>query len=429
MIAVILAGGQGTRLKRITGDTPKPLVSIAGVSVLKRQLQALKPYGITEVFILTGYMGHLIEAEIGDGTDIGMCIHCIQEQMPLGTAGALKQIEKDVNEEFFLVFGDIIFDIDINSLWQFHRSKNAMATLVVHPNDHPYDSDLLEVDAHYRISAFYPKPHAEGTYYQNLVNSGLAVLSPDIFAYIPSGRKSDLSRDVYSQLLQTGGNIFAYNTAEYIKDMGTPARYDAVTQDIMSGKVERWNMRHKRQAIFLDRDGTINVDMDNDISVSTFELLPHVVEAIKLINCSDYLAIVITNQPMAAKGFISLHEQNMINKKMDTLLGLGNAKLDALYMCIHHPQSGFPGEIKELKIECDCRKPKPGMVEEASKSFNIDLANSYFIGNSLTDVETAKNAGVTPILVNCNDFETKQLLSATHVFPELIDAVQTIQQY
>jgi D-glycero-D-manno-heptose 1,7-bisphosphate phosphatase len=130
--------------------------------------------------------------------------------------------------------------------------------------------------------------------------------------------------------------------------------------------------------------------------------LPEVTDAIKRINTSGYLAVIVTNQPVIARGEVTFSELNEMHRKMETLLGAEGAYIDALYFCPHHPHKGYAGEIKELKIECDCRKPKPGMLIHAAKEFNIDLNQSWMIGDGENDVKAGKAAGCKTALI-CND--------------------------
>jgi D-glycero-D-manno-heptose 1,7-bisphosphate phosphatase len=188
--------------------------------------------------------------------------------------------------------------------------------------------------------------------------------------------------------------VYGYRSTEYIKDAGTVERVAQVERDTQSGAVAARNLSSKQKAIFLDRDGTLNRDVGSEISVDGFELLPDSAEAVKLINASGYLAIVVTNQPMIAKGFITLADLDVIHAKMETLLGREGAYVDAIYYCPHHPHKGFEGEVPELKIDCDCRKPKPGMLLQAAEDWNIDLSASYMIGDGENDMLAAQAAGV-----------------------------------
>jgi len=192
--------------------------------------------------------------------------------------------------------------------------------------------------------------------------------------------------------------------------MGTPDRYEKVCSDVISGKVERLNRKYPRPAIFLDRDGVVTKEVDLLHNPTQLELIDGVPEAIQYINTKGYLVIIVTNQPVIARNLCSIEELNYIHKKLETLLGKNHAYIDAIYYCPHHPDGGYPEERKEYKIVCDCRKPNPGMLLNAAKDWNIDLANSYMIGDRESDIQTGENAGVKQsVLIECN--QPKALLN------------------
>ena len=396
MKAVIIAGGKGTRLGLT--DLPKPMVPLAGKPLLEHQLLLLKEYGIKEVIFLTGHLSEKIEEYFGDGQKWGMKLTYIKEEKPLGTGGAVLQLKNSIKERFLVFYGDVVMDFDIARFQKFDAEEESLGSLIVHPNDHPYDSDLVETENN-KITRFISKPHPDGLVYDNLVNAAVYILSPDIFAYIPEGVSSDFGKDIFPKIIDEGGHLRAYQNHEYIKDLGTPDRLLKVEGDLISGKIAKWNLKNKRPAIFIDRDGVINKEVDNLRRIEDFEILPGVTEAIKKINKSDYLAVVITNQPAIAKGFSTLSELGDIHKLLQTRLGEGRAFVNDIYFCPHHPDMGFEGEVRELKIKCNCRKPEIGMIEQAAEDLNIDLKNSYFIGDTTTDLMTAKNAGLKSILV------------------------------
>ena len=138
----------------------------------------------------------------------------------------------------------------------FHQKKNAYATLVVHPNDHPYDSDLVEVDEHFQILNFITKPHAPDLVARNLVNAAVYILPPEIFELIPEGFQGDLARDIFPRMVRQK-KVYAFNSPEYLKDMGTPDRLKKVREDWESGKVRRLRVSFPRPVVFLDRDGVL----------------------------------------------------------------------------------------------------------------------------------------------------------------------------
>ena len=413
MQLVIIAGGKGTRLG--LKDIPKPMVKIGDKPLLEHQIGLAKRFGIDEIFILSGHLSDKIVDYFGDGTKFGVKIHHVVEPYPLGTAGCIKLLEGKLAERFLVFYGDVVMDFDINEFIEFDKRYDSIGTIIVHPNDHPYDSDLLELDDNNRVVKMLPKPHKDGEFYQNLVNAAVYIFSPKIFKYIEKDKSQDFGRDIFEKLVESGECLMGYRTPEYIKDMGTADRFEKVKQDFLSGKVRRLNKINKRSCIFLDRDGVINKDMDSSPSVEGFELLEGAAEAIKMINHSDYLAVVVTNQPMIAKGFISRNEAEEINKKMETLLGKEHAFLSGIYYCPHHTEKGFEGEVPELKIECSCRKPKPGMLIQAAKDMNIDLSSSWMIGDSKRDIEAGKNAGCKTVSIGEGlgaDFCAKNLVQA-----------------
>ena len=241
------------------------------------------------------------------------------------------------------------------------------------------------VDKNKMVIRWLSKEDERPDYYKNRVNAGIHILSPDVLENRIDKEKIDLDRDVLKPLCDTG-KMYAYDSSEYVKDMGTPERFKEVSEDLLSGKVTGRNLRNRQKAIFLDRDGTINHFVGFLRDIDQFEFNKNVSEAIKKINRSEYLAIVVTNQPVIARGEVTFEQLNEIHNKMETLLGKDGAYLDAIYFCPHHPDRGFEGEVKELKIECECRKPKPGMLLMAAEDFNIDLEQSYMIGDSENDM-------------------------------------------
>jgi D-glycero-D-manno-heptose 1,7-bisphosphate phosphatase len=375
-------------------DIPKPMIPLCGKPVLQYQIECLKKYGLTDITIVTGHLGQAISGFFGDGGGFGVSIGYYHEKTALGTAGALFKIRGSLSENFILLNGDIIFDVNMPAMINFHLSRRALATLAGHPNSHPYDSALLAADAGDRITGWISRAEP-GKYYRNLVNAGIHVLSREIlegFRETSGDGMVNLDRDVLKPLAGSG-RCFVYRSPEYIKDMGTPERFNEVTEDIEKGRVRRRNLSLPQRAVFLDRDGTINRAAGFIRSPEEFVLVDGAAEAVKTINKKGYLAIVITNQPVIARGEISLEELEEIHGKMETELSKTGAWLDDIYFCPHHPDGGFPGERKEYKIDCDCRKPKPGMILRAAKRYNVDLKNSWMAGDDERDIQAGAAAG------------------------------------
>lgn len=417
MKAVIMAGGKGTRISSVASDIPKPMIRIEGKPVLEHEIECLRKQGFTDLIITVSHLGHIIMNYFDNGEKFGVHIEYYEEKEPLGNAGALFKIKDRLTEDFLLLNADAVFDVDFNRMVRYHREKNAVVTLFTHPNSHPYDSGLLIADDNKAVLQWLAKEDERPQWYRNRVNAGLHVISPEIFNMVDidaekigtvgeNGKtiKVDLDRQLLKPLAGSG-KMFCYDSPEYVKDMGTPERYESVCRDFHEGRVQSKNLSNKQKAVFLDRDGTINKYVGFLRNIDDFELLDGVAEAIRNINNSGYLAIVVTNQPVIARGEVTVAELAEIHNKMETLLGLEGAYLDVIYYCPHHPHKGYEGEIPELKFDCDCRKPKPGMIIRAAEDFNIDLNTSYMIGDSENDILCGKNAGCRTVLIGKGSFD------------------------
>lgn len=430
MKTVIMAGGRGTRISSVASDIPKPMIKIEGKPVLEHEIECLRDQGFTDLIITVSHLGHIIMNYFGDGEKFGVHIEYYEEKEPLGNAGALFKIKDKLAEDFLLLNADAVFDVDFNRMVRYHKEKNAIVTLFTHPNSHPYDSGLLIADDKKAVLKWLAKEDERPQWYRNRVNAGLHIISPEIFGLVDidaekigtvgeNGKtvKVDLDRQLLKPLAGTG-KMFCYDSPEYVKDMGTPERYESVCRDFHDGKVQAKNLSHKQKAVFLDRDGTLNQYVGFLRDIDEFKLLDGVADAIKAVNNSGYLAIVVTNQPVIARGEVTVQQLEEIHNKMETLLGLEGAYIDSIYYCPHHPHKGYEGEITELKFDCDCRKPKPGMLMQAVKDFNIDLNGSWMIGDSENDIRCGINAGCRTVLIGSGDFGQTATVSDLKEFTE-----------
>ena len=394
-----MAGGKGTRIASVNSEVPKPMIPILGKPILEYQIDCLRRQGYDDIILVVGHLGHVVKDYFGDGSAFGVRIEYVTETEPLGTAGALFLLKDKLGEDFLLLCGDIIFDIDLSRFYACHKAHGGVATLFTHPNSHPYDSGIIMADGEGRVTNWLHKED-ERLWYRNRVNAGLHFLSHRVFeqGLFHELKKVDLDREVLKPLIPTG-QLFVYDSPEYVKDMGTPDRFYAVTEDIRSGKVRLKNLKNKQKCVFLDRDGTLNKYVGFLRDIDQLELLPGAAEAVRRINASGYLAIVVTNQPVIARGEVTVPQLREIHNKLETLLGREGAYLDAIYYCPHHPHKGYEGEVPELKFDCDCRKPKPGMLLKAAEDFHIDLSASYMVGDGDNDVQCGLNAGCTPVKI------------------------------
>ena len=414
MKVVIMAGGRGKRIAELFPDIPKPLIPIDGMPILEREIRSLSSQGFKDIILTVGYLVDKIVDYFGDGSQWGVKIAYFIEKTPLGNAGALFRLREEIGDDpFLLLNADAAFDVDFNRMLDYHREKGGLVTIFTHPNSHPYDSGLIVADEDAKVVAWLSKEDERPQWYDNRVNAGLHIMDPkaldlclkdldiDENTHFPVG-KVDLDRQILKPLCGTG-QMVCYDSPEYVKDMGTPDRFHLVEADYRNGIVQARNLRNKQKAIFLDRDGTINQYVGFLRDIHEFELIEGVADAIKLINQSEYLAIVVTNQPVIARGEVSWEELNDIHQKMATLLGKAGAYVDGIYICPHHPDKGFEGERPEYKINCSCRKPKPGLLLQAAKDFNIDLSKSIMIGDSENDVAAGEAAGcMDPVLIERN---------------------------
>lgn len=415
MKIVIIAGGKGTRIASVNNEIPKAMIPVDGKPVLERQIEMAIRQGYHDFILLIGYLGEKIQNYFGNGEKWNANITYYRETKPLGTAGALAEISNMLTENFFVFYGDTVMDIDLQSMATFHKNKKSDMTLFVHPNDHPYDSDIVITDINHKVIKIENKPHSEHFISHNIINAAVFIFSPNVIKYIPKGIKTHIEKNIIPTCIKNGLNVYAYLSHEYVKDMGTPERYEHVCNDWLSGRVLMMNKQKPQKAIFLDRDGVINKDNGLIFSPSQLELIDGVADGLNLIHTQGYLAIIVTNQSVIARNLCSFEELDTINATLESLLGKKHTYYDALYFCPHHPDAGFPEERKEYKIKCKCRKPAPGLLLKAAQDLNIDLSESYMIGDRDSDVQAGENAKVKQSI----KIETNRAYALYHALKEI----------
>ncbi len=431
MQAVIMAGGKGTRLAALTKDEiPKPMIPVAGKPLLQWQVERLKENGISEILMVTGHLGAKIREYFGDGSGFGVRIRYFEEETPLGTAGSFYYIRDMIEgDTFVMMSGDLFFDIDFGRMIRFHQEKQAAATLFVHPNGHPFDSDLVVLDGDGRVVEFDSKHNAPRDYwYDNCVNAGIFVFEKTICDRVPHPVKKNLENDIIKGMIEDGVPVYGYRSPEYVKDVGTVERVAQTLADIESGVIGGKCLREKQRCIFLDRDGTVNQYRGLVYKEEDFELEPCAAEAVRKINRSGWLGIVATNQPVVARGLCGIEDVERIHRKMATLLGQEGVYLDDVLFCPHHPDKGYPEENPAYKIPCECRKPKTGMIRTAAERYNIDLSRSWIVGDTTMDIQTGINAGLKTALVLTGEAgnDRKYDVKPDLVCSDLLEAVEKI---
>jgi D,D-heptose 1,7-bisphosphate phosphatase len=429
MQAVILAGGRGDRLSKLTGGLPKPLVDVAGKPLLHRQLDLLAHHGFRRIVLLVCHGAEHIQYSCGDGNRFGVTIEYVNEGERRGTAGAVFAALDRLNASFAVLYGDTVLNVDLARMYRVHVESGADATLFVHPNDHPYDSDIVETDSRGRIAAFHSPPHSSGRALPNMANAALHVLEKRCLRSVALAVEPfDFGQQLFPLLLDKGWHLHAYRSREYIKDAGTPDRLANAVADVKSGRVATGSLATSALAVFLDRDGTLNEDSGYIASPDQLHLLPNVARAIQKLNRSRYLSVLVTNQSVIARGMVDERGLQYIHNHLECLLAKEQAYLDRIYYCPHHPDRGFPGERPEYKVGCGCRKPATGLVDLASADMNINPAGSWMIGNSFTDVELARRAGLLSVLLGLGNRDANARFAQRPDFefaslPEAVDFV------
>lgn len=427
----ILAGGAGTRLRSRSGNLPKPMVPVCGKPLLQHQIELCRHHGFIDILLLLHFRPEAVMEYFGDGSAFGVRLGVEIESAPRGTAGALRDALPRLAPQFLVLYGDTFVDVDLRRFWQAHERSGADATLLLHPNDHPQDSDLVTVDREGRVRELFAYPHSPGTHRRNLVNAALYAMQQEgLQSFAPAEGRADIAKHMFPAMLAAGRRLAGYVTPEYIKDAGTPERLDKVESDLASGVVERLSSRALRSAVFLDRDGTINHEVGHLRGLAQLALIDGAAEAIRRLNREGRLAVVITNQPVLARGDVTEGQLDAIHARLEALLGEKGAYLDAIYVCPHHPERGFVGEVAALKIACDCRKPGTALIEQACRDLSIDPSVSWFVGDTSSDMEAGRRAGLRTVLVHTGHAgrDGKWPLAPDATAPDLKSAVDWIAE-
>ena len=392
--AVIIGGGLGSRLKKVQSE-PKLLTKFGKNHNLDLIINNLRKIKINNIHVLCGKDKDIIKKSIKKKS-----INLYEEKKLLGTAGCLTKLtKKNLAENLLIIFGDLLFKIDLKKYFSFHLKKKSDLTILSHPSDHLLDSDIIDLEEDNKIKKIFFKPHKKKILTDNLTMAGIFIIKKKLLSEIPKKRKLDFSKFFLRKIISSDKKVFSYSIREYCKDFGTPKRLKKVRQDYNKSYLLYYSSRNKLPAVFLDRDGVLNKDLGPNEYSNPLNFLPNALKALKKLRNSKYLIVLVSNQSGVAKGFLTLKQLKNSFKRYQMFLSKHNFYFDKIYFCPHHPMKGFKGENLKYKIICKCRKPKPGMLLKAKKDLNIDLKNSYFIGDNYTDFQAAIKAKVVPILV------------------------------
>lgn len=257
MKALFLAGGMGTRLKPLTDDLPKPMVPMMVKPLLERNMLKLKECGVDEIVLSTCYKPRKIEEYFGDGTKLGLKIHYICEDIPLGTGGAIKNAEKFFDDTFIIFNADILSDINIADMMKFHKEKAAAVTIAVTQVENPSNYGVIEYNEKLFAESFTEKPKPSEIK-SNYINAGIYIFEPKVLKEIPDSQVVSIERETYPLLLKKGYPIAVYRSDAYWIDIGTVEKYAQAHQDILNGTCPLPEFKGGKQEIFIDENVIIH---------------------------------------------------------------------------------------------------------------------------------------------------------------------------
>ena len=391
--AVILAGGRGTR--SADPSTPKIAQQIDDRPLLQWHLDLLAESSIGEVLIVTGHLGDEVALLLDAADTHNLSVRILHEEKPAGTVTALRLAAAHSDADAFLVIlGDVWTSFPVDSFLHAWQRSDRDVAAIVHPSVHPHDSDAVipQFDGSVKVVSKGQRGRDNaGTLLRNMCATGVFALKQEAARH--PGTATDIGSDLIAQAAEQDA-LFAYVSSHYFKDTGTPDRLEMARQEWKSGTFARRGHLSARPGLILDRDGVINPALPEVYEPSSMTLLPGVAAQIANANALGIPVLVATNQPGLAKGFMADADHEAIRAQLDELLIAEGAFVDDYAYCPHHPESGFPGEVSELKVLCACRKPEPGMLLHLISHHALDPSLSLMVGDSVRDQGAAQAAGV-----------------------------------
>jgi len=400
--AVILCGGEGTRLGERVRDLPKPMIPLAGRPVLDHIIEALAAAGIRRFILAAGYQGDVVARYYAHTRPVDCLIEVVREPEARGTAGALRWSADRLDEDFLIAYGDVFLDFDARGLLAAHAARRPLGTLLVRASDHPWDSHLVVADAAGRVVEFVAR-REPGRLYRNVANAAVYVLSRRVLDWIPVDRPADFGADIFPAALAAGEVLGAHPLEEegFVQDMGTPERLAAVEEYLADRALAAAARRHPRPlaTVFLDRDGVLTVDAGPVDRPEKLVLLPGAGEALALLRRAGLRCVVVTNQPVVARGLCSAATLEAIHDRLRAEVAAVGGRIDGIYVCPHHPETHHGEGVPALRRACRCRKPAPGLLFRARRELGLDLAACVMVGDRAADVRAGRAAGVRTVLV------------------------------
>ena len=378
--AAILAGGMGTRLRSAVADRPKVLAPVLGKPFLAYLLDSLADAGLRDVVLCTGYRAEMVQTQFGSQYR-NLSLRYSPESSPLGTAGALRQALAQFTTPNILVLnGDSYCSADLRALLAAHRNRNARATLTLVEVPDVSRFGRVETDAQGQVVRFDEKGSHTG---RGWINAGIYLLQRNGIESIPAQREVSLEREVFPAWIGRGLWGYASTDSRFL-DIGTPESY-ALATEFFGRKA---SPARPRRFVLLDRDGTLIRKHDYLADPDLVELLPGVADGLRQLRDLGFGLVVISNQSGVGRGLFDEACVAAIHERMSQLLAAEGITLDGIYFCPHLPTDG-----------CRCRKPLPGLVEQAASELQFDPAKSVVIGDNLCDVELGSQLDARTILV------------------------------
>lgn len=374
--AVILAGGQGTRLRPLTLTTPKPLIKIHGKPFLEYIIEELKKNGITEVVLLTGYLHEKIEKYFGNGKKFGLKITYSSSPIEDETGTRLKKALHLLDNRFLLLYSDNYWPLNLKKLIHFYSECKTDALVTVYKNSDGYTKNNISVNEKGLVTV-YDKTHQAKDL--NGVDIGFFILSKKIFSNLPQENFS-FEKTILPKLIKKK-QLAGYLTDHKYYGLSNLKRIPEIKKFLKPKKI-----------IFVDRDGVINKRPNRADYVKTWEefvFLPKAIDGLKILKQKGYDIFIITNQPGIARGMMTEKDLLTINKKFLSVCKQNNIVIKNIYYCPHGWDEG-----------CFCRKPQPGMLFYAARDYHFDLTKAVFIGDDKRDIQAGKAAHCSTILVS-----------------------------
>lgn len=373
--AVILAGGQGIRLRPFTDKIPKPMILINGRPFLEYLIEMLKGNGIEEVVLLLGYLPEKITEHFGDGSRFGVKIKYSITDVSDKTGRRIKKAKNLLDDNLLLMYCDNYWPLNLKKLSEFYLKQKTLAVVTVYNNKDGITQNNIFVDAEGYVTKYDRSRKAQNL---NGVEIGFFAINKKVLKLMPNNNFS-FEEKILPQLVSQK-QLAGFQTDHRYYSISTPERVK-LTEEFLSPK----------KVVFLDRDGVINKKPPRADYVKKweeFKFLPGATEALKILCQNGYQIFLISNQPGIARGMMTKEDLNSIQKKMAEELGKNDIKFTGSYYCLHGWDEG-----------CACRKPKPGLLFQAAREHNLDLSKAVFIGDDKRDMEAGKAAGCKTIFL------------------------------